>query len=119
MCPSAGGLPRPTTEYLLDENGEQLSVLDGAGNWLRTNAYAGGRLLATYNASGLHFALSDWLGTKRMQLSAAGAVEKECQSLPFGDDLDCSGTGSDATPLHFTGKERDQESGFGKKGWVP
>src|SRR5205807_4637251 len=32
-----------------------------------------------------------------------------CTSLPFGDALTCSG--SDPSPIHFTGKERDSESG--------
>jgi RHS repeat-associated protein len=40
-----------------------------------------------------------------------------CTSLPFGDALTCHGgsgntVGSDVSPLHFTGKERDSESGL-------
>jgi len=41
--------------------------------------------------------------------SAAGAVEETCLSLPFGDELGCNG--SDPSEQHFTGKERDTESG--------
>ncbi|MFP5235007.1 MAG: RHS repeat-associated core domain-containing protein [Acidobacteriota bacterium] len=43
--------------------------------------------------------------------------ELDCQSLPFGDQLNCfsdpNGNGNldDSTPLHFTGKERDTETG--------
>ena len=33
-----------------------------------------------------------------------------CQSLPFGNALNCSG-GPDSAELHFSGKERDAESG--------
>jgi RHS repeat-associated protein len=33
-----------------------------------------------------------------------------CTSLPFGDWLQC--TGSDSSPMHFTGQERDSESGL-------
>jgi len=107
----------PTTtienEYLLGPNGEQVSVLDGSGNWQWTNVYAGGKQLATYNGSETYFALTDWLGSKRMELSVTGAstvtVGEQCTSLPFGDGLNC--TGSDVNQLHFTGKERDAESG--------
>ena len=51
----------------------------------------------------------DPLGTRRVQANAQGETEEECQNLPFGDQQICNGT--DATPLHFTGKERDPESG--------
>jgi RHS repeat-associated protein len=76
----------------------------------------GGRLLATYEGPGephpntYHFHLTDWLGTERMQTTAAGNNEEVCYSYPFGDGLTC--TGSDATEHHFTSKERDTESGL-------
>ncbi len=82
---------------------------DGGGNWLRTNLYAAGKLLATYDSLGAHYALTDWLGTKRMQVSSTGTVEESCVSLPFGDNLNCFGT--DANTQHFTDKEHDAESG--------
>jgi RHS repeat-associated protein len=98
--------------------------VNGLGAPLHTNAYAGGKLLATYDFinGGLHFVLTDPLGTKRVQISATGTAELNCQSLPFGNDLgnprvtDCvvptNGVGApDATEHHFTGKERDSESG--------
>jgi RHS repeat-associated protein len=44
--------------------------------------------------------------------SGTGAVEETCSSLAFGDGLNCSGSGADATEHHFTGKERDAESGL-------
>ena len=100
----------PTNIYLLGLNGEQVSELDGNGNWLRSNAYAGGKLLATYTPAGLHFHFTDWLGSRRVQGNVTGTVEETCQSLPFGDSLNCSG--SDSTELHFTGKLRDAESGL-------
>jgi RHS repeat-associated protein len=56
-----------------------------------------------------------------MQLSAnssyLGVPETDIQSLPYGDglysfpDQYAPPTADDATPLHFTGKERDAESG--------
>jgi RHS repeat-associated protein len=52
-----------------------------------------------------------------VQTNYLGHVEENCQSLPFGDDLGCTppagapNTADDATEHHFTGKERDTESG--------
>jgi RHS repeat-associated protein len=45
-----------------------------------------------------------------MQTSVNGYEEERCYSYPFGDGLNC--TGADATEHHFTGKERDSESGL-------
>jgi RHS repeat-associated protein len=89
---------------------------------------------------GLHFYFNDplpgspaiglrrWggLGTRRAQTDYAGVLEQTCssrgphgqvfvhgvESLPFGDGLACSGGNLQApTEHHFTGKERDTESG--------
>jgi RHS repeat-associated protein len=96
--------------YLLGSGGEQVAELNGSNQWMHSNAYAAGILLGTYDANGLHFHFTDWLGTRRVQALAAGVIEQNCLSLPFGDSLNC--TGSDSTDLHFTGKERDAESGL-------
>jgi len=112
-----------TENYVLGMGGEELSTLDGSGNWQRTNVYAGGKLIGTYDLvagqPALHFHLEDALGTRRMQISGMpanlGQPETDFQSLPFGDQLasypDACSDADDATPLHFTGKERDAESG--------
>jgi RHS repeat-associated protein len=63
--------------------------------------------------------LDDPLGTRRAQTGYAGVLEQSCISLPFGDALSCAaqpGTTYSAsliapTEQHFTGKERDTESG--------
>ena len=47
-----------------------------------------------------------------MQTNAAGNSEETCASYPFGDGLNCTGPAADATEQHFTGKERDAESGL-------
>ncbi len=100
---------------VLGQNGEQVSETDGAGNWAHTNVYAGGRLIATYDTLGLHFQLSDWLGTRRVQTDYAGNIEETCASLPFGNVLNCTltslSTADDATEHHFTGYARDTETG--------
>jgi len=111
-----------TNQYLLGTSGEQVTEMDGAGNSLHSNISLGGEL-ATYNFSngGLHFGISDPLGTKRAQVAGTGTAELTCLNLPFGNDFgntlatNCSPVGAstapDATEHHFTGKERDQESG--------
>jgi RHS repeat-associated protein len=73
-----------------------------------------GKLLATYtNApSEVDFPLTDWLGTKRVTLRPNGSVATCWSSLAYGNLLTpCGGNSSDPTNLHFTGKERDVESG--------
>jgi RHS repeat-associated protein len=123
-APPANGFTL-TNQYLLGRTGEQVTELNGAAALLHSNAYLGSRLLATYDFvnGGLHFALTDPLGTKRVQVSGQGVPELNCLSLPFGNDLgnpratDCvpapnaTALAADAAEPHFTGKERDSESG--------
>jgi RHS repeat-associated protein len=40
-----------------------------------------------------------------------GRLEQDCSNLPYGDQLDCSQSIQSPTEHHFTGKERDTESG--------
>jgi RHS repeat-associated protein len=47
---------------------------------------------------------------RRLQTTAPGYREDVCYSYPCGDGLTCTGT--DTTEHHFTGKERDAESGL-------
>jgi RHS repeat-associated protein len=104
-----------TNSYVLGPSGEQLTEVNttsGTMRWAHTNIYAAGSLIATYDAgtnSPLHFNLSDWLGTRRVSTDYQGNITETCTSLPFGDGLSCSGP--DPTEHHFTGKERDAESG--------
>jgi len=112
-----------TKRYLVDLGGDQVTELDGSGVWKHSNIWAGGKLVATYDTKGIHYELTDPLGTKRVQVNALGQVDETCTSLPFGNDMGNSpsvncvqpgnalGTGDDATEHHFTGKERDTESG--------
>jgi len=108
--PGSNGF-KQTKSYVLRPSGERLTMLDQNNNWQRTNVFGAGSLLATYDASGLHFHLTDSLGTRRVQTTASGQPETDIQSLPFGDGLTPSGNCTDATEHHFTGKERDAESG--------
>jgi RHS repeat-associated protein len=99
-----------TASYLLGLSGEQISELDGSGGFKRSQVYANGQLLATYNTSTVEFPFSDWLGTKRVVANPLGAVIGTCASLPFGDALGCTG-GLSLSGHHFTGQLHDAESG--------
>jgi RHS repeat-associated protein len=108
-----------TSWYIVGPSGEQLTETDGAGNWKHTNVYAAGALIATYEANNTLFALKDWLGTKRVEVGANNNCATAYTSLPFGEQpsppaVAVSGYNQcpdDATEHHFTGKERDTESG--------
>jgi RHS repeat-associated protein len=104
-----------TANYVVDQAGNQLSEfeIDSNGNIAlqHTNVYAAGSLMATYDSDGQHFYLNDWLGTRRAQTDAEGVLEQTCTSLPFGDMLSCTNSTQYPTEHHFTGKERDLESG--------
>jgi len=119
VCPAAvpGTNVTLTAQYLLNLGGEQVTELNGTGGWVHSNVWAGSHLDATYDTKGLHFQLADPLGTRRVQTNYQGVVEEYIQSLPFGDNLNpvipsgAPSTADDATEHHFTGKERDTESG--------
>jgi RHS repeat-associated protein len=108
----------PTYSYVLGLGGEQVTEFNTNGStWAHTNVFGSLGLLATYGpsaksgvTSSTYFALNDWLGTKRAEVGADGCVST-FQGLPFGDGLVPSGNCPDATEHHFTGKERDTESG--------
>ena len=105
----------PTTDFVLDQGGGQLTEVaigGGTQTWVHTNVTASGTLIATYDSLGAHFYLNDALGSRRVQTDAVGIPEQTCQSLPYGDQLYCTGSLSGPTEQHFTGKERDTESGL-------
>ena len=110
--PSTNGFVLQAQE-VLDQSGTTRSELTSDGTWSRSDVFAAGQLVASYDASDLHFQLTDPLGTRRVQTHSWGLIENTCASLPFGDMQTCAPVTSndDATPLHFTGKERDTESG--------
>jgi RHS repeat-associated protein len=114
-----------TSRYLVDQGGDQVTELSegSAETWAHSNIWAGGKLTATYDPKGIHYELTDPLGTKRVQANALGQADEQCTGLPFGNDLgnplganciqmaNSLSTADDATEHHFTGKERDTESG--------
>jgi RHS repeat-associated protein len=50
--------------------------------------------------------------SERMRSNVAGASCETIASLPFGDGLSSTGSCGDPSTRHFTGKERDAESGL-------
>ena len=100
-----------TVNYLFDLGGKPVAEVSSAGVWNRGEVYAGGRHLATYTggASGAtYFDTTDWQGTERVRTGISGPIVETCTNLPFGDGLTC--TGSDVSPMHFTGQQRDTET---------
>ena len=120
-CDSSANGFQATSSYVLGLGGEQvteMNVNSGQSTWAHTNVNAGGVPVATYDPLGLHFHLEDWLGNRRVQTNAFGQTEETCANAPFGNGLICTSpewapvTADDATEPHFTGKERDTESGL-------
>lgn len=117
-CNTASNGFQLTASYILGPGNQQLTEMSwrgGTAQWAHTNVWAGGGLLATYaaNTAGApdtYFALTDWLGTKRAEITPDNTLSG-FSSLPYGNDLSPDGSAPDATEHHFTGKERDSESG--------
>ena len=101
-----------TVQDLYDLSGHVVTEENAAGQWNRGEVYAGGQHLATYRSDKTYFSAVDALGTERMSATVDQTSNESCMNLPFGDDLTCTGTAvGEVSPLHFTGKERDTESG--------
>jgi RHS repeat-associated protein len=100
-----------TVNYVYDIAGEQVAEVNASGVLDRAEVYAAGRHLATYTNSATYFDHGDWLGTERARSGVNGSICETITSLSFGDGMNTSGSCSDASPMHFTGKQRDGESG--------
>ncbi|HET9282240.1 MAG TPA: RHS repeat-associated core domain-containing protein [Candidatus Angelobacter sp.] len=103
-----------TTDYVYNLGGTVTEV-NSTGVWSRTEVYTGGKHLATYagGASGTtYFNHTDWLGTERVRSDMTGAACETVTSLIFGDGQSVSGGCGDPSTRHFTGKQRDDESGL-------
>jgi YD repeat-containing protein len=99
-----------TVDKIYDFSSREVAEVTSTGTWARGEIYAAGRHLATYSSGNTYFNHSDWLATNRVHTSAAGLVTETCSTLPFGDQMTCSG--SESSPLHFTGQEHDMETGL-------
>jgi len=99
-----------STDYAYDLSGHAIPEVNASG-LLRGEVYAGGRHIATYVNNTTYFDHGDWLGTERVRTAVNGSVCESTTSLPFGDGQSTTGSCADASTRHFTGKERDSESG--------
>jgi RHS repeat-associated protein len=104
-----GGDPAGTWQFLYDQSGRMIQRFDGT--FWQGNIFVGGRHLVE-DGGGTNFSHSDWLGTERVRTTNTGAVCESIASLPFGDGQTTTGACYQSSPLHFTGKERDSESGL-------
>jgi RHS repeat-associated protein len=101
-----------SVNYLYNLTGQVVTELSSTGSWNRGEVYAAGRHLATYRNGLTYFSSVDALGSERVRSTQNESSYESCVSLPFGDDQTCFGPGTGGiSPLHFTGKERDTESG--------
>jgi len=106
-----------TNAYMAGPQGERLIEANGSFNFLHYNVFWEGKLLGTFAGTtavqtNWHFALNDWLGTKRVTTTSTGANWTSSFSGPFGDFQSQTGTGSDPSEEHFTSKPRDTNSGL-------
>ncbi len=100
------------TDYVYDASGHAIAEIDGSGNVTRQELFAGGKHLGTYVNNTTYFSHGDWLGTERVRSDMTGAACETIQSLPYGDGQSTSGSCGDPSTRHFTGKERDLETGL-------
>jgi hypothetical protein len=119
-----------TKAYIDGPNGEKMTELsvdpNGNPSWVHTNVYANGGLIATYaNDNGgttpqtgaLHFFLSDWLGTKRVQTTYDGTTEITWANLPFGDGCtNCNGGGHRNSTSPAKKETQNQDSTISEQG---
>jgi RHS repeat-associated protein len=109
-----------TTDFIYDREGHVMlynsSPASGSSPFVEVNV--GGLHLGTYVLNSaitdtiFYYNHDDWLGTERARTDLSGTACETITSLPFGDNQTISGTCGDISPLHFTGKERDTESGL-------
>ncbi|HYY72549.1 MAG TPA: RHS repeat-associated core domain-containing protein, partial [Candidatus Bathyarchaeia archaeon] len=100
-----------SVDYLYDLSGHAITEVSSSGAWNRGEVFAGGHHVATYGGGTTYFIHADWLGTERVRTSKSGVSCETVTSLPFGDGQATSGSCGDPSPLHFTGKQRDSETG--------
>lgn len=110
------------TRFVYGIGGELLAEYDGSSGALRKEyLYGAGGIVTVEPGAGAKYAAADNLGTPRVVTNAAGAVVSRHDYKPFGEELS-AGTGgrtpgmgygaSDNVRQHFTGQQRDAETGL-------
>jgi RHS repeat-associated protein len=104
-----------TQVFLRNAAGQPVLIYPATGTsapYQNISAYVDGELIGTLNNGAFYWAGKDTVGTKRFSSTFGNGdvpyAAETFTSLPFGDALSSIGI----SPLHFTGKERDAESGL-------
>jgi RHS repeat-associated protein len=81
--------------------------------WMLSELYIGstGDYLGNYSNNTTYFAHNDQVGTRRRYTDASGNIVQTCTSLPFGDGLSCTGSGTQS-PTSFAGQDLDPNTGL-------
>lgn len=106
--------PNHQIEYVYDLSNHPMLELNSNGTACGGEFFVGNRHLAS-TRGGTLFSHRDWVGTERLRIQSVYVsirnYDQRCTSLPFGDGMSpCDGSYS--SPIHFTGKERDTETGL-------
>ena len=106
-----------TTNYLSDFDGSLLArYVNGSANGQPQEIWVKGQHRAIVSQSGtlasidITSTLTDWLGNIRVNDDFSGQVRSSFRYLPFGNLITLV-PDSETSPLLFTAKQRDQESG--------
>ncbi|WP_353071992.1 RHS repeat-associated core domain-containing protein [Tunturiibacter gelidoferens] len=108
--------PNGAQVFLHDQNGQTLINNNLTTGYVVQSASIDGEKIGSWQPNQFFWSGADWLDTKRYESAGQGDISSQAvpispasyTSLPFGDAL--SSIGND--PTHFTGKERDTESGL-------
>jgi RHS repeat-associated protein len=108
--------PNGAQVFLRDNNGHSEYSGNLISGYVVMGVYIDGEQIGSWQHDQFFWTGKDWLGTKRYETAGNGDIGSDAEpiapasytSLPFGDAL--SSIGND--PTHFTGKERDVESGL-------
>ncbi len=111
-APAANG-----TLYWLDNSLEGLES-DLGQNWSEIYVKVNGKRLGQIDwpagqsggGAGLHFYMTDMLGSADKVTDEAGNIQKEADYYPYGGEIPVSGADPAGFKHKFTGKERDAES---------
>lgn len=98
-----------SVQYLFDTAGNMIAELNGS-TLNRAEIYLGNAHLGTYTSGNTYFSHTDLLGSERARTlnTTPGTASQTCTGLPFGESQSCIGT--ESSPLHFSGLQRDSES---------
>ncbi len=119
LASCAGAAAGNGTLYWLDNSLEGLES-DLGQNWTEVYVKVNGKRLGQIDwpagqsgpGNGLHFYMTDMLGSADEVTDEAGNIQKEADYYPYGGEIPVSGSDPAGFKHKFTGKERDAETGL-------